>query len=89
MTHKYMDSHKIRDNMEKLWDAQTEAQNTFSLSMAKACHSLIHNLIEAYKYEDSDSIKEILEELSNCFHFMTDMIGHDYRKLKVYEDRIV
>ena len=85
----YMDTDKIRDNMEKLWDAQDESQNTFSLSMAKACHSLIHNLIEAYKLECDASVKEIIEELSGCFYFKSDMTGREYSKLKVYEDRMV
>ena len=86
---KYMDSDKLYNNIDKLWDAQTQAQNTFSLGMAKACHSLIHNLIEAYKLESYDSVKEIIEELSGCFHFMSDMTGGEYKKLKAYEDRLV
>jgi len=89
MTREYMDPFKIRDNMEKLWDAQNESQNTFSLSMAQACHSLIHNLIEAYKLESYSNVKEIIEELSGCFHFKSDMTGGEYSKLKVYEDRMV
>ena len=89
MMREYMDSDKIYGNMEKLWDAQKQAQNTFSLDMAKACHSLIHNLIEAYTLECDASVKEIIEELSGCFHFMSDMTGGEYSKLKVYEDRLV
>ena len=86
---KYIDPFKLRDNLEKLWDSQTESHDTFSLDTAKSCHSLIHNLVEAYKYEDSDSVKEILWELHMSFYFMTNMTGCDYHKMKVYEDRIV
>ncbi len=80
----YTDAYQFRINLDKLWDARKESSNTFSLSMAKACHTLIHNLVEAYKYEDDDRIKEILEELHGSFGFIANLC--DY---KVYEDRIV
>jgi len=84
-----MDIDKVYNNIDKLDDARLASQNTFSLDTAKACHSLIHNLIEAYKVKDDGGVKWILEELAVAFYFMDDMTGAEYNKLTVYKDRLV
>jgi len=89
MTKKRMDQDKVFKNIDKLDDARRVSQNTFSLDTAKACHSLIHNLIEAYKVKDDGGVKWILEELAVAFYFMDDMTGAEYNKLTVYKDRLV
>jgi len=48
-------------------DAIRVAKKPFSLDMAKACHSLIHNLIEAYKLKSDRSVEWILDELLVAF----------------------
>tara|TARA_R100000742_G_C4218198_1_gene42695 strand:- start:219 stop:473 length:255 start_codon:yes stop_codon:yes gene_type:complete len=84
-----MDIDKVYNNIDKLDDARLASQNTFSLDTAKACHSLIHNLIEAYKLKDDRGVKWILEELAVAFYFIDNISMDEYSKLKVYKDRMV
>ncbi len=67
MTKKYMDIDKVYKNIDTLDDAIRVAKKPFSLDMAKACHSLIHNLIEAYKLKEDRSVEWILDELLVAF----------------------
>ena len=83
-------SPKIWNNIDKFEDAYV--YGNFNLAMAKAIHSLIHNLIECYKLDepgDEETIKEILDRISPAFYWMGKKTGSEWQKMKVYQDRMV
>ena len=81
---------KFSDNIDKLQDVMD--LNNFNLETAKACHSLIHNLIECYQLEEDWHEKqaiEILSELAVAFGFLNELQGGQLSNMKVYQDRLV
>ena len=61
---------KVEFNQRKLERLRyTRNGWTKSYNKAKACHSLIHNLVEAYdKYAGTDSGQSIIQELKDSIH---------------------
>ena len=81
----------LTTNIETLEDVDDFTTN-FNLDTAKACHSLIHNLIEHYKLEDDadeKAIQEILYNLGGAFGFLSELTYGQFRGTKVYHDRLV
>ena len=81
----------LTTNIEKLEDVDDFTTN-FNLDTAKACHSLLHNLIEHYKLEDEadeKAIQEILYNLGGAFGFLSELTWGQFRGTKVYHDRLV
>ena len=82
---------KVYYNIEKLEDVDDFTTN-FNLDTAKACHSLLHNLIEHYKLEDEADekvIQEILYNLGGAFGFLSELTWGQFLGTKVYRNRLV
>ena len=60
---------KVWDNQDKL----DESVNNYE--KAKAMHSLIHNLVEAYKLDQRDTISTVWEELFNATYWIGELDG--------------
>ena len=81
----------VQSNIEKLQEV-TDFTTNFNLDTAKACHSLIHNLIEHYKLEDetdAELVSGILYELGGAFGFLSELTYGQFRNMEVYQDRLV
>ena len=81
----------VQTNIEKLQEVNDFTTN-FNLDTAKACHSLIHNLIEHYKLEDevdAELVSGILYELGGAFGFLSKLTYGQFRNMEVYQDRLV
>ena len=81
----------VQSNIEKLQEV-TDFTTNFNLETAKACHSLIHNLIEHYKLEnevDAELVSGILYELGGAFGFLAELTYGQFRNMEVYQDRLV
>ena len=81
----------VQTNIEKLNEVNDFTTN-FNLDTAKACHSLIHNLIEHYKLEDevdAELVAGILYELGGAFGFLSELTYGQFRNMEVYQDRLV
>ena len=81
----------VQTNIEKLQEVNDFTTN-FNLDTAKACHSLIHNLIEHYKLEnevDAELVSGILYELGGAFGFLSELTYGQFRNMEVYQDRLV
>ena len=81
----------VQTNIEKLNEVNDFTTN-FNLDTAKACHSLIHNLIEHYKLEDevdAELVSGILYELGGAFGFLSELTYGQFRNMEVYQDRLV
>ena len=81
----------VQTNIEKLNEVNDFTTN-FNLDTAKACHSLIHNLIEHYKLEDevdAELVSGILYELGGAFGFLAELTYGQFRNMEVYQDRLV
>ena len=81
----------VQTNIEKLQEVNDFTTN-FNLDTAKACHSLIHNLIEHYKLEDevdAELVSGILYELGGAFGFLIELTYGQFRNMEVYQDRLV
>ena len=81
----------VQTNIEKLNEVNDFTTN-FNLDTAKACHSLIHNLIEHYKLEDevdAELVSGILYELGGAFGFLSKLTYGQFRNMEVYQDRLV
>ena len=81
----------VQTNIEKLQKVNDFTTN-FNLDTAKACHSLIHNLIEHYKLEDeidAELVSGILYELGGAFGFLSELTYGQFRNMEVYQDRLV
>ena len=81
----------VQTNIEKLQEVNDFTTN-FNLDTAKACHSLIHNLIEHYKLEnevDAALVSGILYELGGAFGFLSELTYGQFRNMEVYQDRLV
>ena len=84
---------KVTSNQRRLQRLRYLDRNSFrDTNQAKACHSLIHNLIEHYKLEDDadeKAIQEILYNLGGAFGFLSELTWGQFRGTKVYHDRLV
>ena len=81
----------VQTNIEKLQEVNDFTTN-FNLDTAKACHSLIHNLIEHYKLEDevdAELVSGILYELGGAFGLLSKLTYGQFRNMEVYQDRLV
>ena len=84
---------KVTSNQRRLQRLRYLDRNSFrDTNQAKACHSLIHNLIEHYKLEDevdAELVSGILYELGGAFGFLSELTYGQFRNMEVYQDRLV